>query len=105
MRLFAANLLPGGAGLMKEFDAANYQGHSVDTTGSVVLPDGEIKEGELPASAAELARGVKKLEAGMRPPILPSRFADLEFGDERFYVRQIADLAKEHGAQVALHRS
>ena len=44
---------------------------------------------------------MKKLEAGMHPPILPSRLADLEFGDERFYVRQIVDLAKEHGAQVA----
>jgi hypothetical protein len=101
MRLFAANLLPGGAGLAKEFDAANYRGPSVDTTGSVVLPDGKIKEGELPASAAELTRGVKKLEGGMHPPILPTKFADLEFGDERFYIRQIVDLAKEHGAQVA----
>ena len=101
MRLFAADLLPEGAGLAEEFDAANYRGPSIDTTGSIVLPDGKIKEGETPASAAELARGVKKLEAGMHPPLLPSRLADLEFGDERFYVRQIADLAKEHGAQVA----
>lgn len=101
MRLFAADLLPGGAGLTKKFDAANYLGHSVDTTGSTVLPDGKIKEGELPASAAELNRGVKKLEAGMHPPILPAKLADLEFGDERFYVRQIVNLAKEHGAQVA----
>ena len=100
MRLFAANLLPADTGLTKEFDAANYRGPSIDTTGSVVLPDGKIKEGENSASAAELARGVKKLEAGTHPPF-PFETCGLEFGDERFYVRQIANLASEHGAQVA----
>jgi hypothetical protein len=101
MRLFAADLLPGGLGLGKEFNPARYRGSSVDTTGSVVLPDGRVKDGENPASAAELARGVNKFEAGEHPPNLPDNLADLEFGDERHNVSQIAELARKHGARVA----
>jgi hypothetical protein len=99
--LFAADLVSGGFGLAREFDPAHYKGSSIDTTGSVVLPDGRIKDGESPASAAELARGVAKLEAAMHPPILPDRLANLEFGDERHNVAQIVELARKHGTQVA----
>ena len=101
IRLFAADWLPGGLGLAKAFDRAHYKGSSIDTTGSIVLPDGRIKDGETPGSQAELMRGVRKLEAGSHPPILPSRLADLEFGDERHYVREIAELAQKNGARVA----
>jgi hypothetical protein len=100
-RLFAADLLPGGLGLAKEFNPAQYKGSSIDTTGSVVLPDGRIKDGENPASAAELERGVKKLEAGEHPPILPGSLANLEFGDERHNVEEIVELARKHGARVS----
>ena len=68
MRLFAADWLPGGLGLAKSFDPAHYKGSSVDTTGSVVLPDGRIKNGETPGSHDELVRGVTKLDAGSHPP-------------------------------------
>jgi hypothetical protein len=101
MRLFAAGLLPGGLRLAREFNLAHYKGSSIDTTGNVVLPDGRVKDGENPASASELARGVNKLEAGEHPPVLPGSLADLEFGDERHNVTQIAELAREHGARVA----
>ena len=101
MQLFFADIAPEAMGLTKTFNSANYRGPSIDTTGSRRLPDGTIKEGEIAASAAELDRGVRKLEAGTHPPILPARFADFEFGDERYYVRAIADLARSHGAKVA----
>ncbi len=101
MRLFAADWLPGGLGLAKSFDPAHYKGSSVDTTGSVVLPDGRIKNGETPGSHDELVRGVTKLDAGSHPPILPASLADVEFGDERHYVRKIAELAENNGAKVA----
>ncbi len=81
MRLFIANFWPASQGLPKNFDPARFAGDSVDTTGSVVLPDGSIKEGERPAPAAELDRGVRKLERGMHPPILPDQFRDVEFGE------------------------
>lgn len=101
MRLFAANWFPGALGLTKAFDPSHYRGSSIDTTGSIVLPDGRIKDGENPGSQAELMRGVRKLEDGVHPPILPSRFADLEFGDERHYTEKIAELAQKNGAKVA----
>lgn len=101
LRLFAANLLPQASGLTKTFDRSKYLGPSIDTTGNVVLPDGTIKDGENPGMQAEIMRGVRKLEAGMHPPILPEKLADLEFGDERHYVRAIAELAAAHGAKVA----
>ncbi|MHB8528241.1 MAG: hypothetical protein ACYC8V_01860 [Caulobacteraceae bacterium] len=100
MKLFLADLDPGLMGLRKTFDPSDYAGPSIDTTGDVRLPDGTIKNGTLPASAAELRRGVKKLEAGTHPPVLPRRLADVEFGDERHYVRAIVALARAHGARV-----
>lgn len=99
--LFAADLLPGATGLTKQFDPKRYAGSSVDTTGDVHLPDGTIKNGSQPASAAELARGVHKLESGMHPPILPASLADVEFGDERHFIRRIAAAAKAHGVPIA----
>jgi hypothetical protein len=101
LRLFMADLWPASLGLSKSFDPSHYAGESVDTTGSVVLPDGAIKEGERPASAAELDRGVRKLERGMHPPILPDQFRDEEFGDDRTYIRKIVNLARAHGTPVA----
>jgi hypothetical protein len=101
LHLFAANLAPGLLGMPKSFDPARYRGPTIDTTGSIVLPDGSVKNGEEPASAAELARGVSKLEHNTHPPLLPAADADIEFGDERHNIRQIAELAQSHGARVA----
>ena len=101
LRLFFADVAPSLAGVGKQFDPAAYRGSSIDTTGSVHLPDGTIKEGERAASAAELARGVRKLEAGAHPPFLGPGLADIEFGDERHYVRLIADMARARGVKVA----
>ena len=101
IKLFAARWAPQALGLARRFDPSRYEGESIDTTGSIVLPDGRIKDGESPASAAELARGVHKLEAGNHPALLPRSLADLEFGDERHYVREIAELARRRGAKIA----
>ena len=100
MRLFATDLLPEGSELTKEFDPASYRGTSIDTTWTGIIPDGRI----LPATAAppaELARQVTKFQSALHPPFLPLKYQDLEFGSERFYVAQIAELAKKHGARVA----
>jgi hypothetical protein len=101
LRLFMADMFPGLVGLTKTFDVNRYPGSTVQTTGSIVLPGGAIKEGNVPASAQELRRGVNKLERGMHPPILPPEFADIEFGDERHYVREIVSLAASKGVKVA----
>jgi hypothetical protein len=100
LTLAMADVFPGISGLRKRFDPALYRGPSVDTTGSVRLPDGGIKDGETAASAAELARGVRKLERGSHPPILPARYGDLEFGDERHYLEDIAREANAKGVRI-----
>ncbi|RBP17755.1 hypothetical protein DFR50_102248 [Roseiarcus fermentans] len=101
MRLFGAGWFPDAFGLARRFDPARYRGPSVDTTGSLVLPDGHVKDGENPASHDELVRGVRKLEGGNHPPFLPASLADVEFGDERHYVRKIAEMAQKNGVRVA----
>jgi hypothetical protein len=101
LRLFLADLDPGVTGLAKRFDASRYDGPSLETTGDIVLPDGTVKNGHSAASQAELARGVHKLEAGAHPPFLGPRLADIEFGDERYYVRRIVGLARAKGVRVA----
>jgi hypothetical protein len=101
LKLFEAWVAPGVFGPSNTFDPSAYRGHSINTTGDIRLPDGTIKNGTLPASDEELMRGVTKLESGMHPPILPRRFADLEFGDERHYIRNIVEQARAHGVKVA----
>jgi hypothetical protein len=101
LELFAADIAPAASGLIKQFDPSLYLGHSVDTTGSIILPDGTVKDGEIPASIEELKRGVRKLELGTNPPLLPKRFADVEFGDERHYIREIVTLARLYNVRIA----
>lgn len=100
-QLFGAYLAPGVLGPPATFQPERFAGHSPDTTGDVVLPDGTVKNISEPASMYELERGVRKLEGGSIPPVLPPGYADLEFGDERHYVREIARMAKARGVKVA----
>jgi hypothetical protein len=101
IKLFGSWAAPGVLGPSNTFNPGTYRGHSLNTTGDVLLPDGTMKNGTRPASADELLRGVAKLERGMHPPVLSRRFADLEFGDERHYVREIAERARARGVKVA----
>jgi hypothetical protein len=101
IELFLADVLPGALGLSKAFSAAGYRGQAVDDTGDLHLPGGEVRNGDQPASAAELARGVRKLEHGNHPPLLPARYADIEFGDERHYVTAIVQEARARGTRIA----
>jgi len=101
MKLFLARLAPGAMGLSKSFDPKAYPGSTYNTTGDITLPDGTVREGDTPAAAAELDRGVRKLEASIDPQYLPESMADIEFGDERFNIRRMAALADRHGAKLA----
>ncbi len=51
-------------------------------------------------TAADLAAGKVRYERGVRPPLLGRRGADIEFGDERTYVRRMATLARAHGVEL-----
>lgn len=100
-QLFAAYVAPGILGPPAEFQLETFRGHSVDTTGDVALPDGRILNASKPGAPEEIERGVRKLEAQSRPPILPAEYADWEFGDERHYIREIGRLAKARGVKIA----
>ena len=101
LQLFIANLAPGIMGLTKQFDRSTYAGSAVPTTRMLVLPDGSFVDGDKIGEPAEVERGVHKLVSGTKPRLMPERLAELEFGDERHYIRDIAAMAREHGAQVA----
>jgi len=101
MRLGVADLSPGLAGLTKAFDRARYGGSSVDTTGNLVRADGTVVDRSVPAPLPQLNQGVETLERGTVPPILSARYADVEFGDERHYVRRIVRAARANGVPVA----
>jgi hypothetical protein len=100
MRLFAADMAPEAAGLTKRFDAKAYD---PDPPGPVRfrLDSGVVRDAGEAAPPAELTAGVRTLEAGTRPPILPRRWADLEFGDDRYYVRRMVAAAQKKGVKVA----
>lgn len=95
LKLTAARLFPDAMGLRTRFEPALYAGSSIDARD--FLPDGA---GDALAPAEELARGVRKLEAGNTPPLLPPSLADVEFGDERHYLRRIMADARAHRTRV-----
>ena len=101
LELFIANLAPGVAGLSKQFDRSRYPGAALPITRMLVLPDGSYVDGDQIGEPAEVERGVHKLVSGTKQPLLPPRLADVEFGDERHYVRDIVAMAREHGTKVA----
>ena len=100
LRLAAARVVPGHFGLPARFDPARYAGPNDDTTITYRAGDDTLVERNRVVAPVELTAGVVRYERGVRPPLLGSRGADVEFGDERTYVRRIAALARAHGVPV-----
>ncbi len=88
--LLFANVLPGVAGLERDFDPMRY----ANSSGIVWL----TKHGNM--SEAALRARDRTFEQQVRPPLLPPRYADFEFGNERAYIRRIAGLAKASGTRL-----
>ena len=86
MKLFLADLWPSLTGLTKTFDPATYLGSNIDMRPAALV--NRIN----PAPRDELISDVNKLEKGIHPPILPASLRDVEFGDERHFIREIAEL-------------
>jgi hypothetical protein len=93
MNLFLADLSPSLMGLKKTFNPATYRGSSIDMRPAALNHDN-------PMPRDELISDVNKLEKGIHPPILPVFLRDVEFGDERHYIREIAELAREKGTRI-----
>ena len=100
MRLAAAYVAPRMMELTDRFDPRKYNPDPPNPT-SVVKPDGSVEDWTQPGTPQELRRGITKLERGMHPPILPAGLADVEFGDERYYIRRIVAAARKKGVKVA----
>lgn len=97
MQLFLADLWPSLTGLTKTFNPATYRGSNINTTGAQFFPNGSRSDA---AQHEELMRGVLKLKSEMTPPVLPAFLRDVEFGDERHYIREIAELARAKGTRI-----
>jgi hypothetical protein len=93
MELFLADLSPSLMGLTKTFNPATYRGSSID------MRPAALDRGN-PETRDELIGDVNKLEKGIHPPILPAALRDVEFGNERHYIREIVELAREKGTRV-----
>ncbi|HEX5262033.1 MAG TPA: hypothetical protein VFW13_00795 [Phenylobacterium sp.] len=100
MRLFAADIAPDAVGLTKTFDPKAYDPDPPPPL-RVKLDNGITRDMAQAGPPAELAEGVRVLEAGTRPPILPRSLADVEFGDDRHYVRRMVAAAQKKGVKVA----
>ncbi|QYE35108.1 hypothetical protein KZX46_20730 [Polymorphobacter sp. PAMC 29334] len=99
LKLFAARAFPGVFDLPAKFDPARYAGTNPGRPLSFVLATEPDHEEAL--TKAALVDQVRRYEAGVHPPILGERFADVEFGNERTYVARMAALAKRRGIRVA----
>jgi hypothetical protein len=83
------------------FDPQTYKGSSLDTTGDQVMGNGRFNHADQVAEPGKLLEDARKLEAGTHDQLLPDRFADLEFGDERSNIRYMARLARAKGVKIA----
>lgn len=100
IKLFFAKFAPEIVGMPIEFDPMRYKGSVIDTTGDIILPNGQIRDGRTPASRADLEIAVGRYNQKVRPPLLPRSLRDIEFGDERTYVKKIASLADSKDVKV-----
>lgn len=97
-----ASLIAENLGLEDDrFSPATYAGSSRETTGSTIASTGKRLEGHIPGNPEGLRVGAAHFLASNHRPVLPDRFADIEFGDDRAYVRRIVALAHAHGVRVA----
>jgi hypothetical protein len=96
IRLFFATRLPDAFGYSREFTGGNGQ---VDPSGW--QPVRPAHPYDSPEHAAALRAETKMRNAEMRPPILPSELAALEFGVARSSIDRIVALARANGTQVA----
>lgn len=101
MRLFAARFFPDRFDLPRAFDPSRYPGSNLETTGTTRTGDNILLARDTVVPRARIEALVAKYRAGLNPPILPQRLADIEFGDERTYVRRIVALAYVHHVRVA----
>lgn len=100
LSLFAQTLAPSWFGTKPGFNPKDYAGTSFDTTASFRNPTGSWIDREATHGAGELRAAARARVEGIHPPVLPARFAGIEFAMERVYTRRIADRARANGTRI-----
>lgn len=100
MSLFVQTLFPEAFGNHVAFDAANYIGPRFDSTRSFDTPTGGHVDRDGIHTAEELMPDARVRATSITPPLLPAWAKDQEFAKERFYTREIADLANANGTRL-----
>jgi hypothetical protein len=98
LKLFVANLFPEFFGLSKQFDPQAYARNRTDFTTN--FPD---EAGGIVDMEKTVPRGVLLEQASgqaTRNAWMASEYVRLNGGENRFYIRKIADQAKAHGTQL-----
>jgi hypothetical protein len=100
LKLAAMRLFPHAFNVALQFDPTSYVGSNYDATvSSRFVPDRFLDRGLVPRK--KLVEDAAQWEKRSIPPLLPAAMADLEFGDENFYIKKIAALAKASRVQIA----
>jgi len=101
MKLAAMSAFPTSFGTSPRFDPDLYYTYrDFDLARSPRLFDGTPFDRERKVPRATLLKAAASYEGGAAKPILPSVLADLEFGDETFYIPKIVKLANDYGTKV-----
>jgi hypothetical protein len=93
------SVAPDVFGFRRSFDAARYPGSTIDPRSMLNLPEDFDKLGTA-EHKAKLEAQSRLRHQQLRPPFLPGRFADIEFGVSRTYVERVAALAASRNAKV-----
>ncbi len=103
IELALATRVPATFGYQAGFDPLTYKGTSFRLTPAEVhgaAPPASHLTMSPQAHLAWMEAESAKARASMRPPLLPERFGDLEFGVSRHYLKAVKDLAEANGAKV-----
>jgi hypothetical protein len=98
LKLFGANLFPELFGLAKQFDPQAYERNPTDFTKNFLDDTGHIVDMGKTVPRGTLVEQMS--QQASRNAWIASEYARLNGGDDRIYIRKIADDAKAHGAQL-----
>jgi hypothetical protein len=100
LKLTAMALFPEAFDVSPRFDPASYPGSNYDSALSFRMPDGHLIDRDRVMPRVPLLKDAEHIR-NSRPQLLPTSWADLEFGDENFYIRKIVALARASGVKIA----
>jgi hypothetical protein len=98
LRLFSANLFPELFGLSKQFDPQAYERNRTDFTTNFPSETGGIVNMEKTVPRGVLLEQTSRQAS--RNAWIAGEYARLNGGEDRLYIRKIADEAKAHGTQL-----